>query len=111
MEDFKKMDENREKEIVFSRAIKAGKRIYYVDVKENRKNELYLSITESKKIVSGDFTAPSYSFEKHKVFIYREDFDKFMDGLKEAISFIEEKQGKAEQRPEPESDIKIDVEF
>ncbi len=105
------MDENKEKEIVFSRAIKAGKRIYYVDVKENRKNEMYLSITESKKIVTGDISAPNYSFEKHKVFIYREDFDKIMEGLQEAIAFIEEKQGKAEQRPEIKDDIKIDVEF
>ena len=55
MEDNRKSGFNEsEKEIVYSQAIKAGKRIYYIDVKKNRKDEMYLSITESKKIVSGE---------------------------------------------------------
>ena len=113
MEDFKKNDDAREREIVFSRTIKAGKRIYYVDVKRNRKDELYLAITESKKIVTGnDIAAQNVSFEKHKIFIYKEDFEKFQFGINEAIAYIEAQQGKAEQRPEPEEqDIKIDIDF
>ncbi|MBO5922725.1 MAG: DUF3276 family protein, partial [Bacteroidaceae bacterium] len=82
------MEENRksenEKDIVFSQAIKAGKRIYYIDVKKNRKDEMYLSITESKKIINGEGDNASVSFEKHKIFLYREDFEKFAAGLKEA---------------------------
>ena len=49
MEELKRNDDVRDREIVFSRTIKAGKRIYYVDVKRNRKDELYLAITESKR--------------------------------------------------------------
>ena len=54
LEDYKKKSVvDGDKEIVFSKAIKAGKRIYYLDVKKNRKDEMFLAITESKKIVSG----------------------------------------------------------
>ena len=81
--------DNRESDIVFSKAIKAGKRIYYLDVKKNRKNELFLSITESKKISSEDLSQPA-QFEKHKIFLYKEDFDKFADGLKETLDYIRE---------------------
>lgn len=113
MESFKRPEESKDREIVFSRTIKAGKRIYYVDVKRNRKDELYLALTESKKIVNGiEMENPSVSFEKHKIFLYREDFDKFMEGINEAIGFIEKEQGKAEPRPETENDeIKIDLDF
>ena len=52
-----------DKEILFSRSIKAGKRIYYIDVKQNSRNEMYLSLTESKKIVSGDADMPQFSYE------------------------------------------------
>ncbi|MBQ1973837.1 MAG: PUR family DNA/RNA-binding protein [Paraprevotella sp.] len=102
-----------DKDIVFSRSIKAGKRIYYVDVKRNRKEELYLSITESKKIVSGEMESPQVNFEKHKIFLYREDFEKFQNGLAEAIEYILNEQGPAEPRPDNTEceDIKIDIDF
>ena len=80
MEEYKKYNES-EKEIVFSQSIKAGKRIYYIDVKKNRKEEMYLSITESKKIVNGEGEEALLSFEKHKIFLYREDFEKFATRL------------------------------
>lgn len=113
MEKLKNSEESREKEIVFSRTIKAGKRIYYVDVKRNKKNELYLAVTESKKIVEGnDFANLTISFEKHKIFLYQEDFEKFLAGMSEAISFIEKEQGKAEPRPDyDDKEIKIDMDF
>ena len=89
MEESKKSSMNEsDKEIVFSQAIKAGKRIYYIDVKKNRKDEMYISITESKKLVSGEGENATLSFEKHKIFLYKEDFEKFSDGLAEVISFI-----------------------
>ena len=77
-----------DKEIVFSKSIKAGKRIYYLDVKKNRKDEMFLAITESKKVVTGEGDDSQVSFEKHKIFLYREDFQKFMAGLTEAISTV-----------------------
>ena len=94
MEDLKKkmsIDMN-DKEIVFSKSIKAGKRIYYLDVKKNRKDEMFLAITESKKVVTGEGEDAQVSFEKHKIFLYREDFEKFMNGLNEAINFINQKE-------------------
>lgn len=95
MEDLKKKTatDMNEKEIVFSQSIKAGKRIYYLDVKKNRKDEMFLAITESKKVVTGEGDDPQVSFEKHKIFLYQEDFEKFMSGLRQAVNFIQEQQG------------------
>lgn len=95
MEDLKKKNgtELNDKEIVFSQSIKAGKRIYYLDVKKNRKDEMFLAITESKKVVMGEGDDSQVSFEKHKIFLYKEDFEKFMNGLQQAIGFIQEQQG------------------
>lgn len=128
MEDFKKKSAaDNDKEIVFSKAIKAGKRIYYLDVKKNRKDELFLSITESKKTVSGEGT--HVNFEKHKIFLYKEDFEKFLSGLQETIQFIETNQPsdkpsspqlvadesetnlKEESESLSEGEIKIDIDF
>ena len=120
MEEFKKKSAaDGDKEIVFSKAIKAGKRIYYLDVKKNRKDEMFLAITESKKIVSGEGEDSQVSFEKHKIFLYREDFEKFATSLRSAIDFVVEAQGEYKPRtydvaPEGEKsddDIKIDIEF
>ena len=117
MEDNRKSES--EKEIVFSQAIKAGKRIYYIDVKKNRKDEMYLSITESKKNVSGEGDNAVVTFEKHKIFLYREDFAKFANSLNEAINFVIAEQG--EYKPmyseptEPTNDntdkLNIDIDF
>ena len=92
MEDVMKNNttEGKEKEIFFSKAIKAGKRIYYLDVKRSKKDELFLAITESKKIVSGTIDTPTVQFEKHKIFLYQEDFEKFVSGLNETLQFIKE---------------------
>ena len=127
MEEFKKKSAAEgDKEIVFSKAIKAGKRIYYLDVKKNRKDEMFLAITESKKIVSGEGDDSQVSFEKHKIFLYKEDFEKFMNGLHEAVQFITDEQGPIERNfkgtnleeseDEPssaldEGEIKIDIDF
>ena len=83
---------DREKDIVYSQAIKAGKRIYYLDVKRNKRDELFLSITQSKKVVSGEGADAPVSFEKHKIFLYQEDFSKFIDGLSKAVGYIHENQ-------------------
>lgn len=97
MEDFKKNQE-RDKDIVFSKSVKAGKRIYYVDVKKNRKGELFIALTESKKVISGDTESPSINFEKHKIFLYQEDFEHFMSELEEAVNFVRAEQPGIEPR-------------
>jgi hypothetical protein len=82
-----KMEENVNppREEIFSEAVRAGKRTYFFDVKATRSNDYYLTITESKKRFNRD--GKSY-YEKHKVFLYKEDFDKFVDGLLSAIDYI-----------------------
>ena len=91
MEYFRKEDpENREKEIAYSRTVKAGKRIYYLDVKRSRNEDLYLSLTESKKKVSGDPENPDVSYEKHKIFLYREDLSKFTEALIDVIRYMQD---------------------
>ncbi len=104
MEDNVRQGGRLSKEIAFSRVIKAGKRIYYVDVKRSRNEEMFLSITESKKVVSGEWGDELVNFEKHKIFVYKEDFDKLKEGICDAINFIEERQGKAEPRPEADGE-------
>lgn len=75
---------------IYSQAIRAGKRTYFLDVKSTKSEELYLTITESKRRFDTDLG--KFKYEKHKVFLFKEDFDKFTDGLKEVIQFIENKQ-------------------
>ena len=88
--------ERRENDIVYSKAIKAGKRIYYLDVKKSRNNDLFLAITESKKKITGTDDDIQVSYEKHKIFLYKEDFDKFAEGLEDVIGFIKQEIGSSE---------------
>ena len=88
----KKSHEELDKDVEFSYSIKAGKRIYYMDVRRTRKDDLYLSITESKKIAQPEGENALPVFEKHKIFLYKEDFGKFIDGLSKAIGYIHENQ-------------------
>lgn len=74
-----------EKDMLFSKVIKAGSRVYYIDVKKSKKEDLYITITESKRVSLKDEEIPRY--EKHKLFLYKEDFDKFKDALNEAIDY------------------------
>lgn len=91
------MDEKKDNEIMYSKAIKAGKRIYYLDVKKSRNDDMFLAITESKKKVTGNGSDQEVqvTYEKHKIFLYKEDFSKFMEGMDEVISFIRKEQGDA----------------
>jgi hypothetical protein len=79
--------ENIEREEIFSNAVRAGKRTYFFDVKATRRNDYYLTITESKKRYNKD---GRFFYEKHKIFLYKEDFEKFIDGLSGAVDFIKE---------------------
>ncbi len=106
----KNQDERREQEIVYSRAIKAGKRIYYLDVRKARNNDLYLSITESKRRQAEGEEAPS--FEKHKLFRYKEDFAHFLEGLQDVFGNVENELGEIAEREEyvPEQQTEADAE-
>lgn len=78
------MDNDREE--IYSKAVRAGKRTYFFDVKATRNNDYYLTITESKKRFDND---GNQNFEKHKIFLYKEDFEKFAEGLDEVVAYIQ----------------------
>ena len=99
----RRFEDRKEPEIVYSHSVKAGKRIYYLDVKNARNEDLYLCITESKKKMGNEDEAPQ--FEKHKVFLYKEDFAHFMEGLNDVISFIKGQLGDIEERREKEPEV------
>ena len=83
------MMDKKENDILFSRTVKAGKRVYYIDVKCDRKGDFYLSLTESKRLKDvDDMQKPM--FEKHKIFLYREDLNKFQRALSEAADFAQQ---------------------
>jgi len=73
-----------DREEIFSKKVKAGKRTYFFDIKSTRANDFYLTITESKRRVNGD----SFSYEKHKIFLYKEDFFKFVEALNETVNHV-----------------------
>jgi hypothetical protein len=73
---------------VYSKPVRAGKRTYFFDVKATKGNDYYLTITESKRRVERD---GRYVYDKHKIFLYKEDFDKFADGLQEVVNYIRER--------------------
>lgn len=71
---------------VFSKSIKAGKRTYFIDVKQTKNEDFYLTITERKKRF--DKNSGKIEIDKHRIFLYQEDFEKFIDGLNDAINYI-----------------------
>ena len=87
---------DRDREEIFSRAIRAGKRTYFFDVKATVGDDYYITITESKRRFNNE--QGKFFYEKHKLFLYKEDFDKFAMGLSDVIEFI--RTGKAPDRPE-----------
>lgn len=88
--------ENQSKQEIYSKSVRAGKRTYFFDVKATRRNDYYLTITESKKRFGKD--GKSF-YEKHKIFLYKEDFEKFAEGLNEVVEFIKT------ANPQPIDDI------
>lgn len=94
----RRFEDRKEPEIVYSKSLKAGKRIYYLDVKKARNEDLYLCITESKKKSMGEDEAPQ--FEKHKLFLYKEDFAHFTEALQDVVKFVESQLGTIDAREE-----------
>jgi hypothetical protein len=89
------INEKNVKEEIYTKVVRAGKRTYFFDVKATRKEDYYLTITESKKRLGKE---GKIFYEKHKIFLYKEDFEKFADGLHNAVTFIGN--GKNELRTE-----------
>ncbi len=75
---------------IFSKVLRAGRRTYFFDVRETKASDFYLTITESKKFTNDD---GSFYFKKHKIYLYKEDFDSFRNLLDETISFIFKERG------------------
>ena len=75
-----------DKEEIFSKRVKAGKRTYFFDVKATRSKDYYLTITESKR----KFQDEGFTYEKHKIFLYKEDFKKFVDALNESVDHVKD---------------------
>lgn len=86
--------DNKDREEVYSKKIRAGKRTYFFDVKSTRSNDYYITITESKKRMEDGV------FVKHKIFLYKEDFEKFMEGLTDTVEYIKSNQEVVERRYE-----------
>jgi hypothetical protein len=99
-------EENGGRLEIFSQTVRAGKRTYFFDVKATRNNDYYLTITESKKRFSKD---GKQFFEKHKVFLYKEDFEKFNEGLTEVISYINNEQPLEPEKEKAEADITTEI--
>lgn len=92
---------------IYSKPVRAGKRTYFFDVKSTKgNNDFYLTITESKRRVEQD---GKFSYDKHKIFLYKEDFDKFAEGLEDVISYIRAKCLK--DAPEGAAEVKAAPEF
>lgn len=79
--------ENEKNTEIYSKVVRAGKRTYFFDVKSTKGNDLYLTLTESKKTHSED---GSENYQKHKIFLYKEDFEKFREGLEDVLQKINE---------------------
>jgi hypothetical protein len=89
-------NKDRDREEIFSRAVRAGKRTYFFDVKSTVGEDYYITITESKRRFNNE--QGKFFYEKHKLFLYKEDFDKFTNGLSDVVEFI--RTGSAPDRPE-----------
>lgn len=102
--DFNSNSRNVEREEVYSKSVRAGKRTYFFDVKATRNNEYYLTITESKKRFNKE---GRHFYEKHKIFLYKEDFDKFQDGLVDVLGFIKDSNQNTAPEQEPFKEIEV----
>jgi len=105
-----------DQEEIFSQVLRAGRRTYFFDVRETKAGDYYLTITESKKFTHDD---GSFHYKKHKIYLYKEDFEEFNDILKKSTDFvlnekgeevISERHQKDYQRPNEEDENESNVE-
>jgi Protein of unknown function (DUF3276) len=76
--------DEREREKIYSKRVRAGKRTYFFDVKATRANDYYITITESRRLAQGE----GFTYEKQKLFLYKEDFHKFIEALQETADHV-----------------------
>jgi len=97
--------DDRRNEDIFERVIRAGRRTYFFDVRETKAGDYYITITESKKFTNDD---GSFHYRKHKIYLYKEDFNDFQQALQEATSFVLEEKGEEviSERHQPNYDPK-----
>jgi len=80
----------RDNEEIYSKALRAGRRTYFFDVRSTKADDYYITLTESKKYTNED---GSFYYKKHKIFLYKEDFEGFKDALGETMDFVLENRG------------------
>lgn len=78
---------NNDQNEIYSKVVRAGKRTYFFDIKSTKGNDLYITLTESKKTTNEEGDG---NYQKHKIFLYKEDFEKFREGLEDVLQKIEE---------------------
>jgi type IV secretory pathway VirB4 component len=101
--------ERRDQEDIFSKILRAGRRTYFFDVRSTRANDYYLTITESKKFTNED---GSFHYKKHKIYLYKEDFEGFRALLEETTDFILDEKGNTiitEEQDTDQSPIEVSV--
>lgn len=102
------MDDVMNRDEIYSNAVRAGKRTYFFDVKATRGNDLYVTITESKKKYKDD---GEFFYEKHKLFLYKEDFEKFKEGFDDILAKIEELRATGDYKEDNPEDYTSSVKF
>ena len=104
-------DSDSSRQEIFSETVRAGKRTYFFDVKSTRAGEYYLTITESKRRFNND--SGKFFYEKHKLFLYKEDFEKFAEGLNTTIDYIQANNAvnPPAHKEREQKDLHVDVEF
>jgi hypothetical protein len=99
------MAERVEQEEIFSQVLRAGRRTYFYDVRSTKADDYYLTITESKKFTHDD---GSFHYQKHKIYLYKEDFSEFNDMLKAATDYIVNEKGQEVISERHQKDYKKD---
>lgn len=94
-----------EKDEIFSKVLRAGRRTYFFDVRGTKAGDYYLTITESKKFTHDD---GSYHYKKHKIYLYKEDFSAFQENLTEMIDYIIDQKGEEVISERHQKDFKKD---
>jgi len=94
-----------EQEEIYSKVLRAGRRTYFFDVRETKAGDYYLTITESKKFTHED---GSFHYKKHKIYLYKEDFDAFKDLTLEMMDYIVDNKGEEVISERHQKDFKKD---
>ncbi len=101
------MKEREGQEEIFSQILRAGRRTYFFDVRSTKAGDYYLTITESKKFTHDDGT---FHYQKHKIYLYKEDFTEFLEHLQQATDFIINEKGAEVISERHQKDFKKDDE-